>query len=99
MKVENVTIVKKANVYYDGQVTSRTLLLPDGSTRTLGIMTPGEYSFETDKKEKKEITFGDFEVLFEGEKNWKKFKAGDVLFIPANSITKYRIHKVTDYFL
>ena len=40
---ENVTIVKKANVYFDGKVTSRTVLFADGTRKTLGIMMPGEY--------------------------------------------------------
>ena len=35
----NVTIIKKANIYFDGKVTSRTLIFPDGSRKT--IMNPG----------------------------------------------------------
>ena len=46
---KNVTVVKKANVYFDGKVTSRTVLFPDGSKKTLGIMQPGEYEFSTGK--------------------------------------------------
>jgi uncharacterized protein YaiE (UPF0345 family) len=37
----NVTVVKKANVYFEGNVTSRVVLFPDGSRKTLGIMLPG----------------------------------------------------------
>ena len=36
--IENATIVKAANIYYDGKVTSRTVNLSDGSTQSLGIM-------------------------------------------------------------
>ena len=43
MKFENVTIVKKANRYFDKQVTSRTVEFADGSTKTLGIMMTGSY--------------------------------------------------------
>jgi len=39
---KNVTVVQKANVYFDGKVTSRTVIFPDGSKKTLGIMLPGE---------------------------------------------------------
>ncbi|MEA3370761.1 MAG: pyrimidine/purine nucleoside phosphorylase, partial [Campylobacterota bacterium] len=42
-KIQNATIVKAANIYYDGKVTSRTVELADGSTQSLGIMLPGEY--------------------------------------------------------
>jgi uncharacterized protein YaiE (UPF0345 family) len=38
---ENVTIVKAANVYFDGKVTSRTIKFDDGSTKSLGLMQPG----------------------------------------------------------
>ena len=47
---ENVTVLKKANVYFDGKVTSRTVLFADGTKKTLGIMLPGEYEFGTDAK-------------------------------------------------
>jgi purine/pyrimidine-nucleoside phosphorylase len=33
---ENVVVVKKANVYFDGKVTSRTVLFADGSKKLLG---------------------------------------------------------------
>ena len=35
---EGVTVVKRANVYFDGKVTSRTVIFPDGEKKTLGIM-------------------------------------------------------------
>ena len=51
----NVTVVKKANVYFDGKVTSRTVIFPDGSKKTLGVMLPGEYEFNTADKEIVEV--------------------------------------------
>ena len=48
---ENVTIVKAANVYFDGKVTSRTIKFADGSTKSLGLMQPGEYEFGTAKRD------------------------------------------------
>ncbi|MFK5947188.1 MAG: pyrimidine/purine nucleoside phosphorylase, partial [Methylococcales bacterium] len=36
----NVTIIKKANIYFDGNVSSRTIKFADGSTKTLGFMLP-----------------------------------------------------------
>ena len=43
----NVTVVKRANVYFNGNVTSRTLRFADGTMKTLGFMLPGEYEFST----------------------------------------------------
>jgi len=47
---KDVTIIKKANIYFDGKVTSRSVIFPDGSRKTLGIMLPGEYEFNTNDK-------------------------------------------------
>ncbi len=44
---KGVSVVRKANIYFDGRVTSRTVLFADGSKKTLGIMLPGEYEFNT----------------------------------------------------
>ena len=46
---KNVTATKAANFYFDGKVTSRTLTFEDGTTKTLGIMMPGEYEFSLSK--------------------------------------------------
>ncbi|MBN4078551.1 pyrimidine/purine nucleoside phosphorylase, partial [Gammaproteobacteria bacterium AH-315-C21] len=60
---ENVSVVKQANVYFDGKVTSRTVIFADGEKKTLGIMMPGEYEFGAEVKELMEILSGELEVL------------------------------------
>ena len=96
-KFKNVNIVKQANIYFDGQVTSRTVILADGSTKTLGIMLPGEYVFNTDKKEIMEITSGDLEILLPEDETWKAIKAGESFEVPAHSNFTVRIKIITDY--
>ncbi|MCU0915959.1 MAG: pyrimidine/purine nucleoside phosphorylase [Planctomycetes bacterium] len=93
----NVTVVKKANVYFDGKVTSRTVLFPDGSKKTLGVMLPGEYSFNTADKEIMEILSGDLEVQLPGSATWKKIKAGAQFTVPAKSKFSLKVASVTDY--
>ena len=39
-----VTAVTKANVYFDGKVVSHSILFPDGSKKTLGLIYPGKSS-------------------------------------------------------
>ena len=51
MEFSNVKVVKKANVYFDGKVTSRTVIFEDGSKKTLGFMQAGEYEFNTGVEE------------------------------------------------
>ncbi len=94
---KNVTVVKKANVYFDGKVTSRTVLFPDGSKKTLGVMLPGEYSFNTGDKEIMEIFSGTLEVQVPGSKVWKKVKGGAQFEVPPQSKFSLKVTTLTDY--
>ncbi|MBW2552703.1 MAG: pyrimidine/purine nucleoside phosphorylase [Deltaproteobacteria bacterium] len=94
---KNVTVVKKANIYFDGKVTSRTILFSDGSKKTLGIMLPGEYEFSTADKELMELLAGDLEVLLPGAERWKTVKEGESFEVPAQSKFSLRVKSITDY--
>ncbi len=93
----NVTVEVAANIYFDGKVTSRKVLFQDGTYKTLGIMLPGEYEFNTQSEELMEITKGDLLVLIKGEEEWKEIKGGDSFRIPANSSFQLKVSGVTDY--
>lgn len=93
----NVTVKKEANIYFDGKVTSRTIVFPDGSKKTLGVMLPGEYEFNTADKEIMEIISGDLELQLNGESSWKKISGGQAFEVPANSSFKMMVAKVSDY--
>jgi purine/pyrimidine-nucleoside phosphorylase len=93
----DVTIVKKANVYFDGKVTSRSIIFSDGSKKTLGIMLPGEYEFNTAEMEIMEIYAGDLDVLLPGTQEWKTIKGPGVFEVPARSKFSLKIKSLTDY--
>ena len=93
----NVTIIKEANVYFEGKVTSRAVLFPDGSRKTLGIMLPGEYEFGTADKEIMEILAGDLDVLLPGESDWKTVSGGETFEVPAQSKFNLKVKSLTDY--
>ena len=92
----DVTVTKEANIYFDGKVTSRSVHFADGTKKTLGIMMPGDYEFNTDAKEVMEILSGDLEIQLVGE-SWRKISGGQSFEVPANSSFKLKIYKVTDY--
>ncbi|WP_110953755.1 pyrimidine/purine nucleoside phosphorylase [Anaerosinus massiliensis] len=96
-KMKNVTIVKKANVYFDGKVTSRTVYFEDGTRKTLGIILPGEYEFGTADKEQMEVLAGKINVLFPDSETWTSFEAGQSFEIPANCKFKMAVDEVADY--
>ena len=95
---KGVTIVKKANIYFDGKVTSRSVIFPDGSRKTLGIMLAGEeYEFNTDEKEIMEIISGELEVLLPQEDGWRTVNGGESFEVPAGAKFGLKIKQVTDY--
>ena len=96
-KFSNVAIMKKANIYFEGKVTSRTVLFPDGSKKTLGIMMPGDYEFGTAEKELMEILQGDLQIQLPDSPEWRKIKAGEFFEVPAHSKFKLKVAKLTDY--
>ena len=93
----NVTVVKKANIYFDGQVSSRTIQFADGTEKTLGFMLPGDYTFNTEAKELMEIMAGDLELLLAGSEQWQTITAGQSFEVPAHSQFKIKIKTPTDY--
>lgn len=93
----NVTAVKKANIYFDGKVTSRTIEFADGTKKTLGIILPGEYEFGTGLTEVMEVLQGELIALLPGEDEWKAYPAGEAFSIPANSSFKVKSNTVSDY--
>ena len=80
-----VTLVAKANVYFDGKVVSHAFRLPDGSRKTAGIIFPGKFHFGTDKAERMEIIAGACAVKLDGRTDTRRHGAGQVFEVPAKS--------------
>ena len=97
MEFKNVTAVKKANVYFDGKVTSRTILFDNGSRKTLGFMMAGEYEFNTGASETMEILGGDMSVMLPGESSYTLYTEGQSYVVPANSSFKMTVATYVDY--
>lgn len=93
----NVTITREANVYFDGNVTSRTVTFADGSTKTLGIMMPGDYTFGTAKTELMEILAGELTYKLAGSEDWISIKGGESFDVPADSSFDLKVTQLADY--
>jgi uncharacterized protein YaiE (UPF0345 family) len=93
----NVTVVREANVYFGGKVTSRTVVFEDGTKKTLGFMAAGEYSFDTGAAEIMEMLGGEMDVLLPASTHWKTFKAGESFEVPANSKFDLVVKEFADY--
>ena len=82
---KNVTAVAKANVYFDGKVVSHSILFPDNSKKTLGLIYPGKFHFGTDKAERMEIVAGACTVKLDGKSDSRDYAAGTYFDVPAKS--------------
>ena len=82
---DNVSVVKKANVYFDGKCISHTVVFPDGSKKTVGVIFPSSLTFNTGLPELMEINAGVCKVKLAGEKDWKTYKAGESFSVPGNT--------------
>jgi uncharacterized protein YaiE (UPF0345 family) len=80
-----VSVVTKANVYFDGNVASYTLLLPKGERKTLGLIRPGSYHFNTGAPELMEIVDGTCRVTIDGAKDVSVHSAGSGFEVPGKS--------------
>ncbi len=80
-----VTVVAKANIYFDGKVVSHTFLTADGAKKTLGLIYPGSYHFGTGAPERMEIVAGHCRVTLDGTTAARDYAAGTYFDVPGNS--------------
>jgi uncharacterized protein YaiE (UPF0345 family) len=82
---DGVTVLTKANVYFDGNVVSHTVLFPDKSKKTLGLIRPGSYYFGTAAAERMEIVAGECTVTQKDRQESRTYGPGTCFDVPANS--------------
>jgi len=98
IKFNNVSVISKANVYFDGKVVSHTVILADTSKKTLGLIYPGTFLFNTIAPEKMEIIGGKCLVKISGEKEWTPHESGTFFKVPGNSSFEITVESgITEY--
>lgn len=88
---QNVEVLTKANVYFDGKVVSHTLRFEDGSKKTLGLIYAGDYHFGTDAPERMDIVAGKCEVKLDGAETWRSYEGGTTFHVPGKSGFSIRV--------
>ncbi len=94
---DNVSVVKIANIYFDGMCVSHTLLFPDGTKKSLGVIFPSQLRFKTQAAEIMDINAGLCKVKQKDAKEWKEYKAGDSFNVPAESYFDIETLETLDY--
>ena len=94
---DNVSVVKKANVYFDGKCVSHTVLLADGSRKTLGVILPSSLTFNTGAPEVVEINAGKCKIRPKGANGWTAYGAGESFSVPGDSSFEIETIEMLDY--
>ena len=94
---DNVTVLKKGNVYFDGKCVSHTVIFADGTKKTLGVILPSSLTFNTGAPEIMEINGGSCNVRLKGEDAWKTYAAGTSFNVPGNSSFEIEVTETVDY--
>lgn len=81
----NVSVDAVANIYFDGKVVSHSVTFEDGTRKTLGIIFPGTYKFDTVAPELMEITDGSCEVTVNNSGSTRFIPTEESFEVPANS--------------
>ena len=94
---DQVSIVKQANIYFDGKCVSHTVLFPDGTRKTLGVIFPSSLTFNTGAAEIMELNAGKCRIRLSGEADWSTYEGGQRFTIPANSSFDIETIELLDY--
>lgn len=94
---DQVSVVKKANLYFDGKCVSHTVLFADGSKKTIGVIFPSSLVFNTGAAEIMELNAGKCRIRLQGESAWNTYEAGQQFNVPANSKFEIETIETLDY--
>lgn len=92
-----VSVVKKANVYFDGKCVSHTVIFADGTRKTLGVIFPSSLTFNVGAPEIMEITAGSCRVRLAGASEWSTYAAGQSFSVPGDSSFDIEVTDMVDY--
>lgn len=94
---DNVSVVKKANLFFDGKCVSHTVLFADGTKKTCGVIFPSSLTFNTGAPEDMEINGGVCKVKLAGANDWKTYSAGQTFSVQGNSSFEIETVETLDY--
>ena len=96
-QIDQVSVVKKSNIYFDGKCVSHNIILADGSKKSVGVIFPSSLTFNTGAPETMEITGGVCKVRQAGATEWQTYGAGAEFKVPANSHFDIETVETVDY--
>lgn len=86
-------IQTRANVYFDGKCVSHSVVLADGSKKSVGVILPSTLTFNTGVPEIMQLVDGRCRVKLAGANDWTEFVGGQSFNVPGQS--SFEIEAVT----
>lgn len=88
--LDQVSVQTRANVYFDGKCVSHTVLLADGTRKSVGVILPSTSSpawlhFSTGAPERMELVAGRCRVKLSGAAEWTDYAGGQCFDVPGDS--------------
>jgi uncharacterized protein YaiE (UPF0345 family) len=96
-QIDQVSVVKKSNIYFDGKCVSHTVILADGSKKTVGVIFPSSLTFNTGAPEIMEIVGGVCKVRLAGASDWNTYGAGQEFKVAGNTSFDIETVETLDY--
>jgi len=96
-KLKDVTVLKTANIHFDGKCVSRLVFFADGRAATLGVIFPSTLSFDAKTRETMEIVTGGCRVRHAGSDEWMTYLEGQRFVVPANSSFEIEVSEFMEY--
>jgi len=84
-RLSGVSVLTKANVYFDGRCMSHTVYGEGGVRKSLGVILPSTLTFETAAPERMEIVAGHCRVRLAGSETIRDYGPGQEFSVPGNS--------------
>ncbi|MES2152825.1 MAG: pyrimidine/purine nucleoside phosphorylase [Pseudomonadota bacterium] len=95
--LDQVSVTKKSNIYFDGKCVSHTVQLADGSKKTVGVIFPSTLTFNTGAPEEMELVAGKCRVRLAGAADWNDYQGGQRFSVGANTAFDIETLETLDY--
>lgn len=89
--IHNVGLTTQANLYFDGKCVSHSIMLADGSKKSVGVILPSTLTFQTQAPEVMECVAGSCEYRLAGNHDWRTSSAGQSFQVPGNTAFEIRV--------
>ena len=98
---DSVSVITKANVYFDGKCVSHSIVVADGSKKSLGVILPSALpstlKFSTGVAEVMELVEGTCRVKAAGSDAWTAYAGGQSFSVAANSSFEIEVTQTLHY--